>query len=284
MSDNFTQPVGSIKHSTAESRVTLTYLKGQIILTKVIYWVISPTFPCSVSLPFIALGERKCSIIKLSRLWRWQRLIISHSLWLHYCGSLVFCGLLFHVLHTGAWLCLETEHSRSQCNIPRGWFLIAAYSIIGSSFLFHTEFAASARILTETCSLEISWLPGTQSKPSVRQRGSVSQWQPQGCPPVTGGTEPRPREEKPALWEDSSSTKLLAPLWIWSALGPRHPHLNISDCHITQGWLCFLCTQSSEHMQWNGRKKGRSKENKILGEEGEGKRGHLNLVNCTSLF
>ena len=52
VNDNFTQPIGSIMHSTAESRVTLTYLKGQINLTKVIYWVISPTFPCSFSLRF----------------------------------------------------------------------------------------------------------------------------------------------------------------------------------------------------------------------------------------
>lgn len=52
MSDNFTQPMGRIMDSTAESTVTLTYLKGQIILTKVIYWIISPTFLCSFSLCF----------------------------------------------------------------------------------------------------------------------------------------------------------------------------------------------------------------------------------------
>lgn len=161
--------MGSIMHSTAESRVTLTYLKGQIILTKVIYWVISPTFPCSFSLRFTfhSIRGKKMQYYKVVTALKMTE-INNLTLWLLYCGSLVFCGLLFHVLHTGAWLCLETEHSRSQCNIPRGWFLIATYSIIGSSFLFHTDFAASARTLTETCSLEISWLPGTQSKPSVR--------------------------------------------------------------------------------------------------------------------
>lgn len=45
-----------------ESRVTLTYLKGQIMLTKIIYWIISPTLPCSFPLLFTfhsISGEKK---------------------------------------------------------------------------------------------------------------------------------------------------------------------------------------------------------------------------------
>lgn len=78
-------------------------------------------------------------------------------------------GLLFHVLRTGAWLCLKTEHSRSQCNIPRGWLLITTYSTMGSSFFFHTDLAVSARTLTETHSLEISWIPGARGGSPLRQ-------------------------------------------------------------------------------------------------------------------
>lgn len=89
---------------------------------------------------------------------------------------------------------LKTEHSRSQCNIPRGWFLITTYSTMGSSFFFRTDLAVSANWQRHT----LRRFRGCQALgvgPLYASPGSVSQWQPQGCSSVRAATDPRERRE-----------------------------------------------------------------------------------------
>lgn len=174
----------------------------------------------------------------------------------------MFCGFSFHVLQTGAWLCLKAEHSRSQCKSPGGAF----WSPFIPFWRVHSYSTQTLQRVPEHWERHSPWRVcerrALRASPSHASQRSVSRRQPRGRSPLPAraGTDRRTREESPSPPPDT-------PAFQGTPAAQRLPvsgHGAPQDWGITsqtpttlvtpqRGWRCLTLTQGFESSKWNGR-------------------------------
>lgn len=82
------------------------------------------------------------------------------------------------MLYKRAWLCLKTEHSRSQCELPPGvgggWLFNHHLVHYGAFTLIPHRRLGECQTLRETLSLEVWWPPGCRGESCGHQPGQLS--------------------------------------------------------------------------------------------------------------